>query len=105
MPFQPGESGNPAGRPRGSCSGRSLALKALDDMLAEESTLAVLKEAMTDYLHKNPIRFFMEIIMPLLPKQAILDLGSSGPIQWVSLMDSCRQRRDQVSNQDAHAQP
>lgn len=88
MAFQPGESGNPAGRPRGSCSGRTMALRALDDMLAEDENIEMLKAAFVAELHKNPIRFFMDIIMPLLPRNAVLDLGSAGPIQWVSLLDA-----------------
>ena len=88
MPFQLGESGNPAGRPRGSCSGRTMALRALDDMLAEDENIEMLKAALVAELHKNPMRFFKEIIMPLLPRNAVLDLGSAGPIQWVSLLET-----------------
>jgi uncharacterized protein DUF5681 len=35
MPFQPGESGNPAGRPRGSRNKKTIALEALVDGEAE----------------------------------------------------------------------
>lgn len=86
MSFQPGQSGNPTGRPKGSCGGRTLALRALDELLDEEATLDELKRALRDHLHRNPIRFFRDIVMPLLPRRAVLDLGEQGAVQWESLI-------------------
>ncbi len=88
MPFHPGHSGNPNGRPKGSISGRSLALAALDELLSEQSTQAQLKEALEKSLRENPVKFFKEIVMPLLPRHAVLDLAPQGPIQWRGLLDS-----------------
>ena len=90
MPFQSGQSGNPTGRPKGSIGGRAMALRALDDLLAEETTLEDLKAAMRADFKKNPVRFFQDIIMPLLPKQAVLDIAGGGVVTWTSLLDSAQ---------------
>ena len=89
MPFQPGESGNPAGRPRGSYGGRTLALRTLDEVLAEEESLQRMRDALRAHLHKEPVRFFKDIIMPLIPKHAVVDAGEERTIRWVSLLQSC----------------
>jgi len=87
MPFHPGQSGNPAGRPKGSIGGRSLALRALDELLTEEATLAELRQALREELRRNPVRFFRTIVMPLLPREAAVALQAEpGSVQWVSLL-------------------
>ena len=48
MPFQPGMSGNPGGRVKGSCGGRALALAAMDRMLAKSKNKAKLEREMDD---------------------------------------------------------
>jgi len=73
--FRPGDPGGP-GRPRGSVSGRTAALHTLDRVLGEEQNLARLGEAFRRELEQDPLRFWRTIVMPLLPKQAKLDLGT-----------------------------
>lgn len=90
MPFQPGESGNPRGRPVGSGSGRSKILSALDNLLSEQSTLDEMRAAFEVELKKNPVRFFRDIIMPLLPREAVSRImtESPGTIVWKSLTEN-----------------
>ena len=88
--YKPGQSGNPAGKPRGCVHGRSRALKILDSLLDEDTTLTALHDALEAEFHKNPVRFFRTIIMPLLPHEAKVTTEQSGPIQWTSLTEVCR---------------
>jgi len=84
--FQPGESGNPTGRPRGSTGGRVQALAALDVMLAKRKNQRALIKALESELLNDPVRFFRSIIMPLLPREAKLSLDHDGVIRWQSLL-------------------
>jgi hypothetical protein len=45
MPFQPGQSGNPAGRPRGSRNRRTIIVEKLLDDSASELTTAAIERA------------------------------------------------------------
>ena len=85
MPFKPGQSGNPAGRPRGNAFGRMNALDALDGMLADEGNLETLRDGLQKALQRDPVWFFRRIIMPLLPKEASLQIENDGVVQWLSL--------------------
>jgi hypothetical protein len=85
MQFQPGQSGNPAGSRKGPRSGRMQALGVLDDLLKDEGTLATLREGLQKALERDPSWFFRRIIMPLLPKDATVQLDKTGAIQWVRL--------------------
>ena len=82
MPFQPGQSGNPAGRPKGAKSGRMQALGVLDALLKDEGTLETLREGLQKALAKDPVWFFRRIVMPLLPKEASLQIEHDGVIEW-----------------------
>ncbi len=84
--FQPGESGNPTGRPRGSTGGRVQALAALDVMLAKKKNQRALIKALESELLDDPVRFFRSIIMPLLPREAKLSFDHDGVIRWQSLL-------------------
>lgn len=84
--FQPGMSGNPKGRPKGSSGGRVQALAALDSMLGKRKNQRALVKALEDELQGNPVRFFKTIIMPLLPREARLSVDNDGMVQWQSLL-------------------
>ena len=84
--FQPGVSGNPAGRPKGIYGGRITALLTLDRILAREDLQADLEEALITYFKRSPVRFFRQIIMPLLPNETRLRIDAEGIIQWQSLL-------------------
>ncbi|WP_246044430.1 DUF5681 domain-containing protein [Pontiella sulfatireligans] len=85
MQFQPGQSGNPAGRPKGQKSGRMQALGELDAILKDAGTLETLREGLQKSLERDPVWFFRRIIMPLLPKEASLQIENDGVVQWLSL--------------------
>lgn len=91
--FQPGQSGNPAGRPHGA-GGRQRALQILDEVGNREDNAQLLSEAMDKAMKQNPLKFFMQVMAPLLPKEALLRVenknASAGP--WVTLIEVCRYR-------------
>ncbi len=86
--FQPGESGNPGGRPKGSCGGRVQALSALDAMLAKRRNQQALVRALEEDFIRNPVRFFKTVVMPLLPKESKLSVEREGVVGWKSLVES-----------------
>jgi len=99
--FQPGVSGNPKGRPKGSCGGRVQALAALDVMLGKRKNQRALTKALEDELQGNPVRFFKTIIMPLLPREAKLSVDNDGMVQWQSLLVQGSGDREPVVAQPA----
>ena len=85
--WKPGQSGNPAGAKKGVLGGRSAALHELDAMLAKAENLQVLREALEKDFRKNPMRFFKDVVMPLLPKQAVSQLSAGDRvIEWRGLL-------------------
>ncbi len=84
--FVAGQSGNPAGRPKGAYGGRIQALAALDQIMGRKRNLAVLEKALEAEFKRDPVRFFKGIIMPLLPKESKLELDRDGVIRWQSLL-------------------
>jgi len=82
MQFQPGQSGNPAGKPKGTVSGRTQLVKALDRMLKDEANQQALLNGLEASLQKDPVWFFRRIVMPLLPKEATLNVEHDGVIEW-----------------------
>jgi hypothetical protein len=85
MQFQPGQSGNPGGRPKGTVSGRMQALSELDALLKEKGCLETLRDGLVESLERDPVWFFRRIIMPLLPKEATLQIDNDGVVTWLSL--------------------
>jgi hypothetical protein len=70
-----------------------MALNLLDRVLAEESTQERLAAALREYFEADPVRFFRQIIMPLLPSEAVHKIQQdSGAIRWVSIMESVGMR-------------
>ena len=84
--FQPGQSGNPRGRPKGHYGGRIQALATLDRIMAKKANRARRAEALEAEFEKNPVAFFKSIIMPLLPRDALVTLQRDGAIRWQSLL-------------------
>ena len=83
------------GRPKGSVSGRTMALNLLDRVLAEESTQERLADALREYFEADPVRFIRQIIMPLLPSEAVHKIQQeAGTVRWVSIMESVRMREE-----------
>lgn len=88
MQFQPGQSGNPAGKPKGTVSGRMQLVKELDRMLKDEDNRQVLINGLQASLQKDPVWFFRRIIMPLLPKEASVNIEYNGVVTWLSLSNT-----------------
>ena len=86
MQFEPGVSGNPNGRPKGTSGGRVQALAALDVMLGKKKNRTALVKALEKEFLADPVRFFRSIIMPLLPREAKLSFDHDGVIAWRSLL-------------------
>ncbi len=84
--FEPGQSGNPRGRPKGSYGGRIQALAGLDRLLTRKKNQRALIAALERDLQKDPVRFFKTVIMPLLPRESKLSFDHEGVIQWRSLV-------------------
>ena len=88
--FKPGQSGNPAGTNKGGVRGRNAVLLALDVMLAEEKSQKTMINALRADMNRNPVKFFKEIVMPLLPKESRGSLESGDRvIEWRSLLTVC----------------
>lgn len=96
-------SGMPGpGRPKGSVSGRTLALNMLDRVLAEESTQERLADALRKYFEADPVRFFRQIIMPLLPSEAVHKIQQEAKtVRWISIVDSLKMREAEQAAEDA----
>ena len=72
MTFQPGQSGNPAGRPRGSRNRRTIAAERLFDEQAEEMTQLALGIARQG--HPVALKLCMDRIFPLYDRPVTFDL-------------------------------
>lgn len=79
----------PGSRPplpqKGRLGGRALALRTLDSVMAREKNQENLANALQAHFDEDPVRFFKQIIMPLLPQEVKMKLGEEGAISWVRL--------------------
>ena len=67
--FQPGISGNPHDRPKGSGSGRAQTLATLDRLLAKAGNQHKLEQALEAELDANPVTFFRTLVVPLITRE------------------------------------
>ena len=86
MKYSHGKTGNQRGRPKGSCSGRMKALSALDGILAQDGSKRTLAQALKDEFTANPVKFFKDFVMPLLPKEAKVVVEQDVVVQWQSML-------------------
>lgn len=83
--FKPGQSGNPKGPDIG---GRRKCLQLIDRLLAQKGNLVKLQEHFQKIFDKNPGGFYLKFVVPILPKEAKLDIDVQGTIQTVhSIID------------------
>ncbi len=85
--FEKGVSGNPTGRPKGLLTGRARALYALDQVVAKDENIELIEAALEKTLKEKPMWFFVNIVMPLLPKETkgVLETGDR-VVEWKSLV-------------------
>ncbi len=79
--FQPGISGNPRGRPKGPGGGRAQALAALDRMLGKEENQQTLFEALEKEFRTDPVRFFRNTVVPLIPRRGSGSQSRLSPVR------------------------
>lgn len=60
------------GRPKGSVGGRLTALARLDVMLNKAKNLKRLDRFLQKAFDKDPIKFFKDFVMPLVPRNQII---------------------------------
>ena len=90
--FKPGQSGNPGGKVKGTVGGRMKALGALDRMMGKEENIALLETALEETFRKKPVWFFVNIVMPLLPKETRGTFESGDRvIEWRGLLSVCEE--------------
>ena len=89
--FGPGNVANPGGRPKGSVGGRQRTLQLLDSIINEPDNIKALRQAMAKAMREDPMKFFRQIIMPLLPNEIKHEIATSG-FSWMSLPEMIRQR-------------
>lgn len=85
--FTPGQQ--VARRPKNSVGGRAAALQWLDEITKELKVADAIKKALREEGLKHPLRYFKEILMPLVPKEMLLRVGAEqGGMTWVSYLTS-----------------
>ena len=75
----------PGGRPVGSLGGRANALKWLDAIINEREVKEAIQAAIRKEALEHSLRFFKQIIMPLLPQDVKVKLGEEGAMSWVRI--------------------
>lgn len=56
-------------------AGRKASIEVLDKMLAEVGNLERLRTALQAEFNRNPVAFFRQIVMPMIPKTALLHVS------------------------------
>ena len=80
---------NPPRSRKGEVGGRAAALQWLDAITKEHEVAAAIKEALRKEALARPLRYFKEILMPLVPKEMLLRVGAEqGGMTWVSYLTS-----------------
>ena len=85
--FKPRKSGHPKGRPKGSVGGQTRALVMQDKILGQKGNAELLEEKLQEEFQADPVRFFRNVVMPLLPKESKVDVGG-GIVRWQSLIEA-----------------
>ena len=95
-PWRPGESGNPAGKPKGTVSARTRAVQILESVLAEPDVQEAIRVGIRDYFLKKPVQAFRRLVMPLLPRTLKLDADGPVVVAWKSILEIHQQALAQL---------
>ena len=63
-----------------------MALASMDRMLAKGPNRKQLDQEMEDEFKKGAMKFFRDYVMPLLPKEAKVDMANDGIVMWRNLL-------------------
>lgn len=97
----------PPNLPGRGIGGRTRALQTLDKMMGTEENQEKLRAALQAAFDKNPMKFFRQIIMPLLPKETKLEMASEGKVLWTRISEQYppEEPRDEYEVVDGSAVP
>jgi len=74
---------------KGKTGGRQAALRWIDAITTELKVATAIKAALRKEAMTKPLRYFKEILMPLVPKEMLLRVGAEeGGMAWVSYLTS-----------------
>lgn len=86
--------GNRPGRKPGPVSGRGKAILVLDQMIAKESNLKRLGKAFQEAFDNNPLKFFLNVLAPLIPKETIVAVLESS--RGASILEQLVEAREEI---------
>jgi len=73
----------------------------LDEIVNDPTNVEALRQAMVNAFIEDPMKIFRQIIMPLLPSEAIHKIQQEpSTIRWVSIMESVRMREAEAKAAD-----
>lgn len=88
MTFKKGQSGNPAGKPKGAVSGITRAKTIILEVFERHSP--EFKKQLNEAASKNPIGFYLKFVQPFMPK----DLNLAGDL---NVNESKKSRSDMLA--------
>jgi hypothetical protein len=88
MTFQPGQSGNPKGRPTGAKASKSLAIETVFEIMAEHKDK--FKEKLIEEANKDIIKFYKQFVAPLQPRELSIETTRVSEIICLELLDGTR---------------
>ena len=81
--------GRPPQSRKGQVGGRAAALQWIDSITKEADCAKAIKDALRKEAMTRPLRYFKDILMPLVPKEMLLRIGAEqGGMAWVSYLTS-----------------
>jgi len=76
----------------GKVAGRTLALRELDTMLSNSVNLRHLRLKLQESMRHDPLWFFRNIVMPLIPKEQLLEVRAGESEMGAAILEALRER-------------